>query len=299
MSSEKSTQSTYKFLPMQMADRLRGLGVAVYKQMDGGMQGLHRSPAFGSSVEFAEYRAYVPGDPIHRIDWAVYARTDRYTIRQYHEEVSVCSHVLLDVSESMKYQHVGGMTKMDYACYLAAGFMYLMIQQGDTTSLMTFDSEIRDMYSPAGTLGGLKPMLKGLENIEPQGKGDIEACLHDVAERVPGRHLIVLISDLLQEPEEILRGIGHLTHDKKDVTVFHVLDPAELQLPDNGLYDIKFLESDPDMVVDMAQIREAYLDRIRIYLDELRTGCTNVRADYCMVETTIDVRDALLKRSVR
>ena len=299
MSSEQTEQSTYKFLPTPLAERLRGLGVAVYKQMDGGLQGLHRSPTFGSSVEFAEYRSYVPGDPIHRIDWAVYARTDRYMIRQYHEEVSVCSHVLLDISDSMNYQQTGTMSKMDYACYLAAGFMYLMIQQGDTASLMTFDSEIRDIHEPTSTLGGLKPMLQSLETIKPKETGDIEKCLHDIAERIPGRHMVVIISDLLQEPDKVLRGIGHLEHDGKDVTVFHVLDPSEINLPDNGLYDVEFFESDPDMVVDMAQVREAYMDRVRRYLDELRTGCTNARADYFMVETTTDVRDALLKRSVR
>ena len=292
-------QSIYKFLPTQLADRLRGLGIAVYKQMDGSRQGLHRSPTFGSSVEFAEYRAYVPGDPIRRIDWAVYGRTDRYVIRQYHEEVSVRSHVVLDVSESMRYQQEGPMSKMDYACYLAAGFMYLMVQQGDSASLITCDREVRGRHDPAGSLGGLKPMLLALEDIEPSEPGDIEKSLHDVADLIPGRDLVVIISDLLQEPAEVLRGIGHLEHDGKDVTVFHVLDPAELHLPVKGLYEIEFLEGHPDMVVDMQQVREAYLDRLHQYLDEVRAGCTNAGADYFLFDTTTDVRDALLKRSVR
>ena len=299
MSSKMAEQSVYKFLPTQLAERLRGLGVAVFKQMDGGIQGLHRSPTFGSSVEFAEYRAYVPGDPIHRIDWAVYARTDRYMIRRYHDEVSIRSHVVLDISESMRYQQGGPMSKMDYACHLAAGFMYLMIQQGDTASLITFDRDIRGRHDPASTLGGLKPMLLALEDIDPGEPGDIEKSLHDAAELIPGRALVVIISDLLQEPAEVLRGIGHLAHDGKDVTVFHVLDPGELQLPVNGLYDFEFLEHAPRMVVDTAHIREAYMDRLRQYLDEVRAGCTNTGADYFLLDTTTDVRDALLKRSVR
>jgi uncharacterized protein (DUF58 family) len=299
MSSKTVEQSVYKFLPTQLAERLRGLGIAVYKQMDGGMQGLHRSPTFGSSVEFAEYRSYVPGDPISRIDWAVYARTDRHMIRQYHDEVSVRSHVLLDVSESMRYQQDGPMSKMDYACYLAAGFMYLMVQQGDATSLITFDREIHSRHDPAGTLGGLKPMLLALEEIAPEEPGDIEKSLHDAAELIPGRAMVVIISDFLQEPAEVLRGIGHLTHDGKDVTVFHVLDPAELHLPADGLYDFEFFEKAPGMVVDIAQVREAYMDRLRQYLDQVRAGCANAGADYFLFDTTTDVRDALLKRSVR
>src|SRR5688572_4965552 len=138
-------QGVYKYLPAQLADRLRGLGIGVRKQMDGGMQGLHRSHTFGSSVEFAEYRAYTPGDPIRRIDWAVYARTDRHMIRQFHDEVNVRAHVLLDISESMVYQDQGPMRKLDYACYLAAGIMYLMVQQRDTTALMTFDEDVRQV----------------------------------------------------------------------------------------------------------------------------------------------------------
>jgi len=292
-------EGIYKFLPTQLADRLRGLGIAVYKQMDGGMQGLHRSPTFGSSVEFAEYRGYVPGDPIHRVDWAVYARTDRYMIRQYHDEVSIRSYVLLDVSESMRYQQDGPLSKMDFACHLAAGFMYLMVQQGDSASLITYDRELRTQHDAAGTFGGLKPILLALQDIEPTEKGDIERSLHDAADSIPGRALVVVISDLLQEPKEVLRGIGHLAHDGKDVTVFHVLDPGELHLPVNGLYDIEFLENHPQMVVDVTQVREAYLHRLSQYLDAVRTGCSNAGADYFLFDTTTDVRDALLKRSVR
>ncbi|MGD0092146.1 MAG: DUF58 domain-containing protein [Planctomycetota bacterium] len=292
-------KGVYKFLPSQMADRLRGLGIAVRKQMDGGTQGLHRSHAFGSSVEFAEYRAYTKGDPIKRIDWAVYARTDRYVIRQFHEEVAVRSHVLLDISESMAFRQEGSMPKIDYARYLAAGLMYLMIQQGDSTALMTFDNEIRSAHDPVASFVGLKPMLHALEDLTAQRAGNIEKSLHAAAERIPGRALVVVISDLLQDCREVLRGIGHLSHDGKEVTVFHVLDPGELRLPVSGLYEIEALESHQKLEVDVEQIREIYLQRLREYLDEIRTGCTNAGADYILVDTNTDVRDALYKRSKR
>jgi uncharacterized protein (DUF58 family) len=287
----------YRYLPPQMAERLRGLEIGVRRPMDGSHQGLHRSPSFGSSVEFAEYREYAQGDPISRIDWPVYGRSDRYVIRQFHEDVSIRCTILLDISASMAYRQDGPLSKMEYGCHLAAGIMYAMIQQGDTVSLITFDSEIRKHYEPCGTFVGLRPMLLGLEEIEPKNEGDIEAALHVAAEMCKGRSFIVLISDLLQEPDRILRGIHRLYHDGKDVTLLHVLDPAELSLPMSGLVEVVSLETREKLVVDLRQIREAYLAQMHEYLEQLRRGCQEVRADYLLAETKMDAYDVILKRS--
>ena len=287
----------YKYLPPQMADNLRNLGISVRKQMDGGMQGLHRSPAFGSSVEFAEYRPYVQGDPIQRIDWTVYARTDRYVIRRFHDEVNIRAHILLDTSESMSYAEKGRMSKMEYGCYLAACMMYLMINQGDSVRLMTFGDDLRDMYEPASSFVGLRPMLLGLEEIKPWGESNIEKSLHKAAELIKGHAFVVVISDLLQDPRETLRGIGHLCYDGKDVTLFHIMDPGELHLPDEGLIEVEFLETRERMNVDIAEFRELYLQRIREYLDEVRIGCTKEGADYILVDTATDIHDALRRRA--
>ena len=291
------TKKTYKYLPPQMADNLRNLGIAVRKQMDGGMQGLHRSPAFGSSVEFAEYRPYVQGDPIQRIDWTVYARTDRYVIRRFHDEVNIRAHILLDTSESMAYREKGKMSKMDYGCYLAACIMYMMVNQGDSAGLMTFGDEVRESYEPAGSFVGLRPMLLGLEDIKPAGQGDIEKALHTAAGLITGRALVVVISDLLQDPRETLRGVGHLCYDGKDVTVFHVMDRGEFHLPDEGLIEVEFLETHDRMNVDITEFRDLYLQRIREYLDEVRIGCTKEGADYILVDTATDIHDALRRRA--
>lgn len=288
---------TYRYLPPQMADNLRDLGISVRKQMNGGMQGLHRSPAFGSSVEFAEYRSYVQGDPIQRIDWTVYARTDRYVIRRFHDEVNIRAHILLDTSESMAYREKGKMSKMEYGCYLAACMMYMMINQGDSAGLITFDDDIRTVYEPAGSFAGLRPMLLGLEDIKPQGRSNVEKALHKAADLVKGRAFVVLISDLLQEPPEMLRGIGNLCFGGKDVTVFHVMDQGEFRLPDEGLIEVEFLETRERMNVDIAGFRELYLQRIREYLDEVRIGCTKEGADYILVDTSTDIHDALRRRA--
>jgi uncharacterized protein (DUF58 family) len=287
----------YRYLTGRLAERLRGVEIAVRRPMDGSRQGLHRSPAFGSSVEFAEYREYAPGDPIARIDWPVYARSDRYVIRRYHEDVSIRCHILLDISESMKYQSDGPLSKVEYACYLAAGLMYLMVQQGDAVSLILFDDQIRRRYEPASSFVGLRPMLRGLETIQTKHQGNIEAALHGAAELINGRALVIVISDLLEEPESILRGMNHLYYDGKELTLFHVLDPAELHMPMTGLVDVTALETRQKLTVDFRQIRDAYLEQLRLYLDELRDGCQKIRAEYIVAETTRDIHDVILERS--
>ena len=287
----------YRYLPPRMAERLRGVEIGVRRPMDGSHQGLHRSPAFGSSVEFAEYREYTPGDPVARIDWPVYARSDRYVIRRFHEDVSIRCYIMLDISGSMKYQQDGALQKSEYACYLAAGMMYVMVQQGDMVSLITFDDQIRQYYEPSGTFVGLKPMLQGLEKIESKNKGNIEAALHSAAELIKGRALVVVISDLLEEPESILQGINHLYYDGKEITLFHILDPAEMNMSVTGLADVTSLETKDKITVDLKAIRDAYLEQLRLYLDELRSGLQKTRSEYILTETRTEVYDAILQRS--
>ena len=287
----------YRYLPPRMAERLRGVEIGVRRPMDGSHQGLHRSPAFGSSVEFAEYREYAPGDPVSQIDWPVYARSDRYVIRRFHEDVSIRCYIMLDISGSMKYKQDGPMQKSEYACYLAAGMMYSMVQQGDIVSLITFDNQIRDYYEPSGSFVGLKPMLQGLEKIEPKNEGNIEAALHSAAELIKGKALVVIISDLLEEPKSILQGINHLYYDGKEITLFHILDPAEMNMSVKGLADVTSLESKEKVTVDFRRVREAYLEQLRLYLDELRSGFQKIRAEYILTETRTEVYDAILQRS--
>jgi len=286
----------YRYLPARMAERLRGIEIGVRRPMDGSKQGLHRSPAFGSSVEFAEYREYMPGDPIARIDWPVYARSDRYVIRRFHEDVSIRCYVMLDTSGSMGYKGTGAMSKIEYASYIAAAMLYVMIQQNDTTSLITFDSEIRAYHEPTGSFTRLKPMLQELEAVKPGKKGDIETTLHNAAELIKGRALVIVISDFLEEPEKIIKGINHLHHDGKQVTLFHIMDPTELNMPLTGLIYVVSMEQEGKLTVDFGRIKETYLKQLRLYLDQLRAGCQRIRADYIFTDTAMDVYDAILQR---
>lgn len=283
----------YKFLPPELADRLRGLGVTVRRPVEGAMQGLHRSPHHGASVEFSDYREYTRGDPPNRIDWAVYARTDRHVIRRYQEETNLRAYLLLDTSESMAFRDAGRLSKMDYACHLAAGLMFVLINQSDTAGLTLFNDEVRKTFPPVGSLGGLRPLLLALEEIKPSGRSQIDRALHTLAEQIQRRSLVILISDLLQPPADIIRGIRHLQHNKHEVLVLHVLDAAEMALNFSGFTELRELETGARMPVYADEIRDAYTLEVQKYLDELRRGCLGSLADYQFMDTRTPVEEAL------
>ena len=289
----------YKYLPSELAERLGSLGLSVRRPVEGGMQGLHRSPHHGSSVEFSDYREYTQGDPPNLIDWAVYARSDRYVIRRYIEETNLRAYLVLDTSESMAFQDGGLHSKLDYACYLAAAFMYILIHQSDSAGLMTFSDKIHQSLPPTGTLEGLRPMLLALEAAKPAGRSHIEETLHQVAEQIRLRSLVILISDLLRDPAEILRGIRHLHHNGHEVTVMHLLDPGEIRLNFTGLVELRELETSQKLVLQADEIREAYTAEVERYIEQLRRGCTDCLADYHLVDTRKPIEEALHMRATR
>jgi len=291
--------AAYKYLPPDLADRLRPFGLTVRRPMEGPRQGQHRSPHHGSSVEFADYREYTRGDPPNLIDWAVFARTDRYVIRRYQEETSLRSYILLDTSESMDFRDQGLQTKMGYACYLAAGLMYILINQGDSAGLMLFNDTLYRQFQPAGNLEGLRPLLLGLEEIKPAGLSDIEGILHEAAEQLRHRSLVILISDLLQDPAAISRGLRHLHHNGHEVTVMHVLDPSEIRLQLTGLVELRELETARKLVLQADEIREAYDAEVRRFIERLRRGCIDCLAEYHLAETRKPVEEVLHWRVIR
>jgi uncharacterized protein (DUF58 family) len=285
--------SAYKFLPPQLAERLRGLGLAVRRPVEGAMQGLHRSPHHGSSVEFADYREYTPGDPPSLIDWAIYARSDRYVIRRYQEETNLRAHFLLDISESMLFREAGLHSKMDYACYLAAALMLVLVGQSDSAGLTLFNDEIRRSFPAAGSLNGLRPLLLALEDIKPSGRSRIEEALHQMAERIQRRSLVILISDLLQDPAGIIRGIQHLRHNQHEVLVLQPLDAAEMSLNFGGLAELRELETGARLPIAADELREAYANEVNHFLEEIRRGCGGSRADYHLIDTRTPVEQTL------
>lgn len=283
----------YKYLPAGLESRLRRLAIKVRLPVEGGLQGVHRSPHHGSSVEFADYREYTHGDSPALIDWAVYARTDHYVIRRYQEETNLRGYLLLDTSESMAFRLLGPCTKLDYAATLAASIMYLLASQGDAAGLTLFNEAVVTQIPPARTLEGLRPMLLALEEIQPRGRTGLAAALHRLAEEVRSRSLVLVISDLLQDPAEILRGLQHLRHNGHEVCVLHVLDAAELDLGFENLVELRELETGARLVIQAGEIREAYRQEVLKYLDELRRGCADCLAQYRLLDTRTPVEEAL------
>lgn len=283
----------FKYLPPRMAEALRATTLTVRRPVHGPQKGLHRSPHFGSSVEFAEYRDYTPGDPTMLIDWNVYARTDRYVVRRYHEETNLLAYVLLDTSHSLSFRDQGPMPKQDYAAYLAAGLMYMLVGQGDYVSLMTFDDRIRRAFDPVGTSEGLRPLLTALEEAAPAGRSDIEQALHAAAGTIRSKSLVIVISDLLQESDRIVRGLRHLHHDGHNLIVVHVQDRGERRLSFGGVAELRDLETGGRVVVEVDEIRSAYEAAAARHADEIRRACADCLGEYRLADTSLPVEDVL------
>jgi uncharacterized protein (DUF58 family) len=290
--------SAYKYLPPELAERLRTLGVTVRRPVEGAMQGLHRSPRHGASVEFADYREYAPGDPPGSIDWAVYARSDRYMIRRYQEETNLRGYILLDISGSMLFKEQGPLSKRDYASFLTASLLYILVNQSDSGGLVLFNDAIQKSFPAVGTIEALRPLLLALEAAEAGGRSRIEQTLHHIAEQVRSRSLVILISDLLQPPDEVLRGLRHLQHNGHQIAVLHVLDGAELSLTLTGRVDLKELETGARLMVDTDELRDAYNHEVQLYLEELRRGCADCSATYRLIDTRQPLEEALQFRGL-
>lgn len=287
--------SRYKYLPSTLAEALMSLGLSVRRPVHGFQAGLHRSPHHGASVEFAEYRPYTPGDPTSLIDWPVFARTDKYMIRQCYEETNLRAHVLLDTSASMAFRDEGPMTKMEYGCFLAAGLMYMLVNQRDSVGLMTFDRRLGRGFAPVGTSEGLRPVLEYLETLEPSGQGNIEAAVHEATALIGSKGLVVVISDLLQDADMILRGIRHLYHDGHNIMILHIMDRGERRLSFGGVADLRDMETRHRLVVDIDEVKDAYQVAVLQHLDTVRSGCADCLATYQLMETTQPVETSLSK----
>ncbi len=285
--------STFRYLPAALAEAVQRLGVRVRRPVRGRGEGLHRSPDFGASVEFAEYRAYTPGDPPNRIDWAVYARSDRYLVRRSVEETSLRATLLLDTSESLAYREAGSVTKLEYGCFLAAGLTYALTRQGDAAGLCTFAEGLEHRLPPTVTLSGLRPMLTLLETLQPRGRSDIGASLQQAAELLPARSLVIVISDFLQPAPQIVRGLRRLDHDGHNLVLLHVIDGAEQRLDFSGIADLRELETGRRLVVDIDEVRLAYAQAIDAHIETLRRACSDCLGDYHLMDTREPVEAAL------
>lgn len=274
----------YKYLEPEAASRLRNLNLVARSVVEGFVSGLHRSPYHGFSVEFAEHREYTPGDNIKDLDWRAWAKSDRYYVKRYEEETNLSAHILLDVSASMTFRS-RGLSKLEYACFLAASLAYLMVRQQDSVGLVVFADGIQQHLPAHSTTAHLNEVLRTLEGVEPRAETDLAATFHQLAEMIKRRGLIVILSDLLDDEREVLRALRHFRHRRHEVIIFHLLDPAERRFPYERLSDFVDLETGARLQVDPRFVRREYLRQVEAFIDTYRQGATESNIEYVLAQT--------------
>lgn len=281
-----------KYLNPEVVSRLSSIELKARLVVEGFIVGLHRSPYHGFSVEFAEHRQYMPGDDFKHIDWKVYGKSDRFFIKQFEEETNLKGYILLDASNSMGYKS-NGITKLEYGSYLAASLSYLMLRQQDAPGLLVYDEEIRSYIPPKGARSHINPILRQLNNTLPSSKTDASVAFHELAERVKRRGLIIVISDLLDDPEKVLLGLKHFRHRQHEVIVFQILDPYERNFAYKSEARFRDMETGKELLTDPWQIRGDYISRLDEYLGWISKSCRDSHIDYHLLDTSVPFDRAL------
>jgi uncharacterized protein (DUF58 family) len=252
--------------------------------VEGFLNGLHKSPFHGFSVEFADHREYVAGDDLKYLDWHLYARTDHYYIKRFEEETNLRCYIMLDRSASMAYG-TGLITKWDYGCFLASCLAYLVLRQQDACGLALFGAKPGLLVQPRCRRPHLRQLMRVMVENPPAGGTDMAGSLRVIARNLKRRGLVVVISDLIDDPEPTLRAIRLLRSHRHDVLVFHVQDAAELNFPFQGATQFRDLETGEELEIDPHAMREGYLERIREVCQFYRQGLTDVGIDYHLFNT--------------
>jgi uncharacterized protein (DUF58 family) len=287
------TDARSTFLDPETIARLGSLDLKARTIVEGFLAGLHRSPFKGFSVEFAEYRQYLPGDDLATLDWKVYARTDRHFVKKFEEETNLDCHILLDVSQSMGYGS-GALTKIRYSSFLAAALAYLMNRQRDAVGLITFDDRILSLLPASARAGHLTSLLVTLDRLTLGHRTDVAKPLRDLAEAIRKRGLVVLISDLLDEPGRVLEGLKHFKYRGTEVIVFQVLDPAELRFPFEQAARFRDAETAEEVLAVPSVVREKYLAAIAELQERYRRELQLAGIDYVALDTSVPLENGLM-----
>jgi uncharacterized protein (DUF58 family) len=286
-------------LTPKIISRLNNLSLKARFVVEGFIVGLHKSPYHGFSVEFSEHRAYGLGDEIRHIDWKLWGKTDRYFVKQFEEETNLKSYLLLDQSLSMNYQSEK-ISKLEYAQLLAASLGYLMLKQQDAVGLTLFDDRIRVNIPARSKRSHLNVILSQMKNISSGPETHIAPVLHQTAEVIKKRGLIILISDLLDSPEDILSGLQHFRYKGHEVVVFHILDPQELKLDFPQRTRFLDMESGEEIITEPWHIQEDYQRHMEAFCNYYKIQCRQNNIDYVLLptDTSLDLAlsEYLLKR---
>lgn len=286
-------KQSFHYLPPSVLDTLRNVEMIARELVEGTLAGLHRSPYVGFSSEFSEYRKYVPGDPVKFLDWHVFAKTDRYYIKQFHEETNTRCYVLLDVSNSMALG-AAGQQKFNYCCYLAAAFMYLVQRQRDAVGLFTYSDAVQEYFPAKGSYSNLRNLLSHLEGLEPTGPSQAAKCFHRIAEEIPRRSLVLIFSDFFDLEPGFLQSLEHFRFNQSEVILFQVLDSLERDFPFQGLVEFEDKETGEIIEVESADYRDSYLGALGSYNAELKANCDRMQVSFEALDTATPFERALL-----
>jgi uncharacterized protein (DUF58 family) len=282
-----------QFLDPAVLARLGSLELKARVVVEGYLQGLHRSPFRGLSVDFAEYRPYLPGDDPRSIDWKIFARSDRTYVKRFEQETNLPCHLLLDVSASMDYGSAG-VTKLAYGTYLCAALAWLLHTQRDAVGLVAFDADVVAHVAPSTRPGQLRTLLAALERLQPGTRSDLAKPLNRLAETITRRGLVVVVSDLLDDPDTVVAGLRHVRFRGMEVVVFHLMDPAERTFPFEGAVRFRDLETGTDVLTSPRAVREQYLARFEEARARYEAALRREGVDYCPLETSTPLEFALL-----
>ena len=282
--------SSTRFMDPKILGRIDNLELLAQTVVEGFISGLHRSPYLGRSVDFAEHRAYMPGDDIRRIDWRLFARADRFYVKEFEADTNTSFTLILDVSRSMTFGSQG-ITKLDYARYLAACLAYFSNKQRDRVGLVTFDEDIVDFVPPSAK--HLEVVLHKIDQMKPGRRGALGPPLAKVAEAVRRRGIMVLISDFYEEPEAVLDAVKVLRYKGNDLIVFHVLDPAEIEFPFDEVANYQDLETEEAIPIIPEYLREQYRKLVAEHIERLSRWLGDNRIDYTLFDTSTPLDFAL------
>jgi uncharacterized protein (DUF58 family) len=277
-------QAATRFIKPDVLSRISNLELLARGVVEGFVSGLHRSPYKGFSVDFMEYRPYMPGDDQKHVDWKLYARSDRYNVKEFEDETNTHLNLLVDISHSMGYTSAG-VTKLEYAFYLAASLAYLMVRQRDAVGLTLFDEKVLTRIPPRSTKGHLHLLLTEMERAELGKQTAIGKPLHDLAEQQRKRGLVVLISDLLDDPEALVEGLQHFRFKGHEVMVFHLMDPQEMRFEFTDIVEFEDMETGEKMLIEAETAKELYLDNLNQFQNRLKKECGLLGVDYSMLTT--------------
>lgn len=262
--------------------------------VEGFLVGLHQSPYHGFSVEFSQHRPYIQGDSLRNVDWKVYAKSDKYYIKQYEEETNLICNIFLDTSNSMSFNYATDITKLEYGITLAACFSYLLINQKDAVGLTLYSDRIKNYLPPKSSRVYLHSILSALTKTAPDGKTNIANCLEQIAGKIKKRGLTIFISDFLEDTELILKTLKHFHFKKNEVIVFQVLDPVERSFNFDADSTFVDLETGEDIITQPHHIRQAYRKKMEEHIDRLKKECYKLGIEFNQIDTTQSFDKALM-----